>query len=127
MTHNEDQMAEATIGALANLATTNAVDRGVIAALTQANSLLAKQLDDNSSELRELKALLNQERRDKRAQELSTHLQAVTVGHMVTRLVRRIGAVLATPLNSATKRRQLGLRTWEAVRPTRNDVQGRQL
>jgi hypothetical protein len=67
MTHNEDQMAEATIGALANLATATAADRGVVAALTQANSRLAKQLEKNSSELRELKALLNQERRDKRA------------------------------------------------------------
>jgi hypothetical protein len=59
-------MAEATIGALANLATATAADRGVVAALTQANFRLAKQLEDNSSELRELKALLNQERRDKR-------------------------------------------------------------
>jgi hypothetical protein len=66
MTHNEDQMVEATIGALANLATATAADRGVVAVLTQANSRLAKQLDKNSSELRELKALLNQERRDKR-------------------------------------------------------------
>jgi hypothetical protein len=59
VTQNEDQMAEATIGALANLATATAADRGVVAALTQANSRLAKQLEDNSSELRELKALLN--------------------------------------------------------------------
>jgi hypothetical protein len=66
MTQNEDQMAEATIGALANLATATAADRGVVAALTQANSRLAKQLEENSSELRELKALLHQERRDKR-------------------------------------------------------------
>jgi hypothetical protein len=66
MTQNEDQMAEATIGALANLETATAADRGVVAALTQANSRLAKQLEENSSELRELKALLNQERRDKR-------------------------------------------------------------
>jgi hypothetical protein len=66
MTQNEDQMDEATIGALANMATATAVDRGVVAALTQANSRLAKQLEENSSELRELKALLNQERRDKR-------------------------------------------------------------
>jgi hypothetical protein len=35
MTQNEDQMAEATIGALANLATATASDRGVVAALTQ--------------------------------------------------------------------------------------------
>jgi hypothetical protein len=60
-THNEDQMSEATIGALANLATANAADRGVVAALTQANSRLAKQLEDNSAELRELKALLHKE------------------------------------------------------------------
>jgi hypothetical protein len=60
-------MAEATIGALANLATATATaaDIGVVAALTQANARLAKQLEDNSSELRELKALLNQERREK--------------------------------------------------------------
>jgi hypothetical protein len=66
MTQNEDQMAESTIGALANLATAMTADRGVVAALTQENSRLAKQLEENSSELRELKALLNQERRDKR-------------------------------------------------------------
>jgi hypothetical protein len=66
MTQNEDQMAEATIGALENLAAATAADRGVVAALTQANSRLAKQLEENSSELRGLKALLNQERREKR-------------------------------------------------------------
>jgi hypothetical protein len=66
MNHNEDQMDEATIGALTNMAAATAADRGVVAALTQANSRLTKQQEDNSSELRELKALLNQERRDKR-------------------------------------------------------------
>jgi hypothetical protein len=40
--HNEDQMAEATIGAIANLATETAADRCVVAALTQANARLAK-------------------------------------------------------------------------------------
>jgi hypothetical protein len=68
VTQNEDQMAEATIGALSNLATATTADIGVVAALTQANSHLAKQLEDNSSELRELKALLNTERREKRGQ-----------------------------------------------------------
>jgi hypothetical protein len=66
--HNEYQMAEATIGALANLATATAANRGVVAALTQANSRLAKQLEDNSSELRELKALLKKERSEKLGQ-----------------------------------------------------------
>jgi hypothetical protein len=68
VTHNEYQMAKATIGALANLATATAADRGVVEALIQANSHLAKQLEENSSELRELKDLLNQERRGKRGQ-----------------------------------------------------------
>jgi hypothetical protein len=52
MTQNVDQMAEATIGALSSLTTATAADRGVVAALTQANSRLAKQLEENSSELR---------------------------------------------------------------------------
>jgi hypothetical protein len=66
----EYQMDEATIGALANLATATATaaDRGVVAALTQANARLAKQLEENSNELRELKALINQERSAKRFQ-----------------------------------------------------------
>jgi hypothetical protein len=68
VSHNEDQMTEETIGALANLATATAADRGVVAALTQANARLAKQLEENSNELRELKALLNQERSAKRGQ-----------------------------------------------------------
>jgi hypothetical protein len=59
-------MAEATIGALSNLAMETAADRGVVAALTQANFRLAKQLEDNSTKLRELKALLNKERSEKR-------------------------------------------------------------
>jgi hypothetical protein len=65
VTHSEDQMAEATIGALSDLATATAADRVAVAALTQANSRLTKQLKDNSTELRELKAFLNQERRDR--------------------------------------------------------------
>jgi hypothetical protein len=66
MTQNEDSMAEATFGAFANMATATAVDRGVVAALTQANSHLVKKLEETASELRELKALFHQERGDKR-------------------------------------------------------------
>jgi hypothetical protein len=65
-------MAEATIGALSNLATATAADRGVVAALTQANSRLAKQLEDNSNEFRKLKALLKKERSEKRVQRSFT-------------------------------------------------------
>jgi hypothetical protein len=60
MTQNEDQMADATIVALANLSTATTSDRGVVAALTQANSSLVKQLEKTTSELRELKALFHQ-------------------------------------------------------------------
>jgi hypothetical protein len=68
VTNNADHMAEATIGSLSNLATATAADRGVVAALTQANSRLEKQLEDNSTELRELKALLKKEHSEKRGQ-----------------------------------------------------------
>jgi hypothetical protein len=51
MTQNEEQMAEATIGALANLATATAADRGVVAALTQAKYRLVQQLEENASKL----------------------------------------------------------------------------
>jgi prephenate dehydrogenase len=63
-------MAEATIGALSNLETATAADRGMVAALTQANSRLAKQLEENSNELRELKALIKKERSEKRGQRI---------------------------------------------------------
>jgi hypothetical protein len=64
----EDQLAEATIGALDNLTTATAADRGVVATLTEANSRLVKQLEDNSNELRELKALIKKERVENRGQ-----------------------------------------------------------
>jgi hypothetical protein len=60
MTQTEVQMA------LANLATATAADRGVVSALTQSNARLVKQLEETASELRELRALHHQERRDKR-------------------------------------------------------------
>jgi hypothetical protein len=63
-------MAEATIGALANLATATAADRGVVATLTEANARLVKQLEDNSNELRELKALIKKERLEKRGHRI---------------------------------------------------------
>jgi hypothetical protein len=52
MTQTEDHMAEATIEALENLATATAADRGVVSALTRANSRLVKQLEETSSEMR---------------------------------------------------------------------------
>jgi hypothetical protein len=64
----EEQMDEATIGALVNLAKATAADQGVVATITRANTRLVKQLEDNSNELRELKALIKKERVEKRGQ-----------------------------------------------------------
>jgi hypothetical protein len=64
----EDQLAEATIGALANLATETAADRGVVETLTEANARLVKHIEDNSNELRELKELIKKEIVEKRGQ-----------------------------------------------------------
>jgi hypothetical protein len=61
----KDQMTETTIGDLTNLATPTAADLGVVATLTEANARLAKQLEDNSNEMRELKAILKKERTDR--------------------------------------------------------------
>jgi hypothetical protein len=58
----KDQIAEATIGALANLAAATATDRGVVATLTEANSGLTKQLEERSNELKNIKALLKKEK-----------------------------------------------------------------
>jgi hypothetical protein len=61
----EDDLAEKSLGAFANLATATAVDRGVVAQLTEANSRLAKQLEDSATALKEAKALLKKERAER--------------------------------------------------------------
>jgi hypothetical protein len=62
----EDQMDEANIGALANIVMATAADCGAVATLTEANAGLVKQLEDNSNELQELKALIKKERFENR-------------------------------------------------------------
>jgi folate-dependent tRNA-U54 methylase TrmFO/GidA len=64
------QLAEATIGTLANLAPETAADRGMVVILTEANTRLVKHLEDNSNEIRELKALIKKEIVDKRGQNI---------------------------------------------------------
>jgi hypothetical protein len=64
----QDNLSEATIGSLSNLATATAADRGVVATLTEANARLVKWLEDNSNELREIKVLIRKERVEKRGQ-----------------------------------------------------------
>jgi hypothetical protein len=82
----EDQLAEATIRALDNLATATAADRGVVAALTEANARLVKQLEENSNELLELKALIKKERIEKRGQHSFNPPPTISVGRMGIKL-----------------------------------------
>jgi hypothetical protein len=58
-------LAEAAIDAFANLESATAVDRAIVATLTEANSRLAKQLEENDQALKEVKALLKKERGDR--------------------------------------------------------------
>jgi hypothetical protein len=62
----EDQMAEYTIGDLDNLATATSTDRGVVATLTEANWRLARQLEDRSNDLKDINALLEMERAERK-------------------------------------------------------------
>jgi hypothetical protein len=48
----DEDLSGAAIDAFANLATATAVDRGIIATLTEANSRFTKQLEDSSQTLK---------------------------------------------------------------------------
>jgi hypothetical protein len=61
------------------------------------------------------------------ANAVSTLLPKIIAGRMVKKLVT---LTQVSPVNSrsqVTKKSQLERITWAAVRPTRNDIQGRQL
>jgi hypothetical protein len=66
--HTDDQMADATIGALANLETVTATDLGMVSTLTDANVRLARQLVECSKEVKEVKSLLKKDHVERRGQ-----------------------------------------------------------
>jgi hypothetical protein len=61
----DEDLAGAAIDEFANLATATAVDRGIVATVTESNSLLTKQLEDSSQNLKEIRALLKKERNER--------------------------------------------------------------
>jgi hypothetical protein len=61
----DEDLAGAASDAFANIATATTVDRGIVATLTDANSRLTKQLEDSSQNLKEIKALLKNERNER--------------------------------------------------------------
>jgi hypothetical protein len=123
----EDQMDEATIGALANLAMATAADRGVVATLTEANARLVKQLEDNSNELRELKALIKREIFEKSGQRsfnLSPSNYCLTHGYKVANTHTSLSCIFP---KQGHQREATRMDNMTAARPTRNYVQERQL
>jgi hypothetical protein len=114
----EDQMSEATIGDLANLATATSTDHCVMVALTEANLRLVRHLEDRFNELNEIKAILKKERADRKGQIkfnpiygcMDTRWQIVTHTRLV--IIKR----------TDTNARPLRRATWEEVKPTGNDV-----
>jgi hypothetical protein len=58
-------LTEQALGAFSNLATATAVDKNVVAQLTEASSRLSKQLEDNATYLKEIKSFLKKERAER--------------------------------------------------------------
>jgi hypothetical protein len=65
----DEDLAEAAIDAFASLASATAVDRAIVASLTEANTRLAKQLEESAQALKEFKALLKKKRSDRVARK----------------------------------------------------------
>jgi hypothetical protein len=117
---SEDDLAEQTIGAFANLATATAVDRNVVAQLTEASSRLAKQLEDNATYLKEVKSLLKKNVQN--APAAGTLIAPLVdhslpppiniVGHMVTKWHLLTQAKLACILRRDTNVKQPTPTSW---------------
>jgi hypothetical protein len=78
----EEYLAEQALRAFANLSTATSVDRGVVDKLTEYNSRPAKQLEDNATAPKEVKALLKKERAERaNSGTLNGHLTAPSRYH----------------------------------------------
>jgi ribosome-associated translation inhibitor RaiA len=105
----EEHMAEAIIGASSNLVTATATDRGVVAILTEANSRLAKQLENRSKKLKDIKTILKNERAERKGQITLTLPKKIIVGLMGTRWTIAIQAsatIIPSMVTSAKPLRQ---------------------
>jgi hypothetical protein len=118
----EDQIAEATIDTLDNLATVTSPYRGVVATLIEPNSLLASQLEDLSNELKEVKALLKKEKAERKGQITFNRFWTIIVGHMDIRWQKVIQVRVVTIPRVGTSVRLPRITIWEEAKPTRNDV-----
>jgi hypothetical protein len=123
-------LAEQALGAFANLATATAVDRNVVAQLTEAKSRLAKQLEDNATSLKEVNALLKKERAERASGGNTDHLPLVDhsppppitiAGHMDTKWHVHTQAKLACILRRDTNVKQPRSTIWVDIKSTEID------
>jgi hypothetical protein len=129
---SEDGLAEQALGGFAHLATATDADRGVVAQLTEANSRLAKQLEDNALALKEIKALLEKESMERSGSvtlivhlaALSCHLLIKIAGTMVTNKHEATHAKIACIPSMDISVRPPRQTTWEAPKPTGIDFWG---
>jgi hypothetical protein len=117
----DEDLAGAAIYAFTNLATVAAVDRGIIATLTEANSRLTKQLEDSSQTLKEIRALLKRRATTTVPARPLRLPMIITVGLMGTILQEIIPVRTVCIQKLDTNERQTKTITWEAPRPTKND------
>jgi hypothetical protein len=114
----EDQMDDATVGALANLATSTAADRGVVA-----NVRLARQLEKSSKGVKEVNALLKRRVLKEEGRYPSYIPWKTIVGIMAsTRLQRATPARVAISPSMGTRLIQQKLTTWVGARQTKNNM-----
>jgi hypothetical protein len=108
----DEDLDEAAIDAFANLASATAVDRAIVATLTEASSRLAKQLEESAQALKEVKALIKKKRSDPVARKPfapSVDNYCWTHGYKIARN------------HTATRRKPPKATTWEGPRLTKND------
>jgi hypothetical protein len=121
---SEDDLAEQALGAFANLATATSVDRGVVAQLTEANSRLAKQLEDNATSLKEVKALLKKELAERASGENSERPPRRSFRLSLDNYCWSHGYKVARPQRRGTNVKQQRPAIWEGPKSTGVDFRG---
>jgi hypothetical protein len=117
----DEDLAEAAIDAFANLATATAVDRGIVATLTEAKSCVTKQLEDSSKTLKEIRGLLKKECNDHSSRKTfapANDNYCWTRGYNIARNHTSENCLYP---KMYTNKRQTKTITLEAPKPTKND------
>jgi hypothetical protein len=106
-------MAESTTGTLSNLETATTTYRGVMATFTDANSRLSKKLKERPNELKEVKALLKNERAKIKGREHSTILWKTSICPMDIMWQKVTQTIVVATLRTDTSLRPPRITVWE--------------